>query len=360
MQGLNIDIIDSFMIEEIRRGTFPGAVLGVVNEGVILYQQAYGNTWFEPEKKEMTRDTLFDLASLTKVIATTTVIMQLIERGKFNLDDYLKDYYPELPADKKDITIRHLLTHSSGFQAIVELWKQGLSYDEKIGYILNLPLLYKTGEQVLYSDPNFILLGDLAKRVTGIEIDKYAAKNIFQPLGMNNTAFNPQKTLNLVEKMYAPTEYCKWRGRYLCGEVHDENCFSFNGITGHAGLFSNLDDLVIFTQMLLNKGSYKGKIILSPRSVELLYYNWTAELNSNRGLGWDLTRNFRSSGGVLFSSSAFGHTGFTGTSLWIDPEFSLGVILLTNRVHPNRENDKIISMRPRLHNLLVSRFFVLV
>jgi len=345
--------IDQFIQQELEKGTFPGAVLAVVNDKKVLYKKSFGYAQLEPERIKMKEDTIFDLASLTKVVATTTVIMQLIEKGKINLWDYLKHYYPELPSgQKEEITIFHLLTHTSGFPAIIHLWNQGLNYEEKIEHVLNDSLEAKIGAKVIYSNLNFTLLGDLIWRVTGQRLDKYASQYIFQPLGMVMTAFNPLKSLPYTEKSYyAATEKCKWRGKVMIGEVHDEDAFSFDGVSGHAGLFSTIDDLGKFMQILLNNGIYKGIRILSSNSVKLMAKDWTHNLNSHRGLGWDLIRNPHSSGGVLFSESAFGHTGFTGTSIWVDPKSKIGVALLTNRVHPTRENTKIISFRPLLHNL---------
>jgi CubicO group peptidase (beta-lactamase class C family) len=350
--------IDQFIQKELEEGTFPGAVLAVVNDKKVLYKKSFGYAQLEPERIKMKEDTIFDLASLTKVVATTTVIMQLIESRKINLWDYLKHYYPELPSwQKEEITIFRLLTHTSGFPAIIYLWDQGLNYEEKIEHVLDNPLEAKVGGKVIYSDLNFILLGDLIWRVTGQRLDKYASQHIFQPLRMAMTAFNPLKKLSCTKnKDYAATEMCGWRDRMMIGEVHDENAFSFDGVSGHAGLFSTIDDLGKFTQMLLNNGIYKGVRILSSNSVKLMAKDWTYNLNRHRGLGWDLIGNPHSSGGVLFSESAFGHTGFTGTSIWVDPKSKIGVALLTNRVHPTRENTKIISFRPLLHNLVVRLF----
>ena len=341
----------------LKKGVFPGANLTVVNDKRVLYQDSFGFAQLKPFKDRMKKETIFDLASLTKVMATTIAVMQLIEKRKINLWNYIKYFYPELPSGKKEISIFSLLTHTSGFPAIIRLWDQGLNYEEKIKFVLKSPLEAKIGKKVIYSDLNFILLGDLVLQVTEQRLDKYASQHIFQPLGMAMTTFNPLRSLPYTEKSYyAATEKCKWRGRVMIGEVHDENTFSFDGVSGHAGLFSTIDDLGKFMQMLLNNGIYKGVRILSSNSVKLMAKDWTYNLNSHRGLGWDLIGNPHSSGGVFFSEAAFGHTGFTGTSIWVDPKLKIGVALLTNRVHPTRENTKIISFRPRLHNLIVSIF----
>jgi len=339
--------IDQFIQQELEKGTFPGVVLAVVNDKKVLYKKSFGYAQLEPDQIKMKEDTIFDLASLTKAIVTTTVIMQLIEKGKINLWDYIKHFYPELPDEKKEISIFHLLTHTSGFPAIICLWNQGLNYEEKINRVLDNPLEARVGDKVIYSDLNFILLGDLIWRVTGQRLDKYASQHIFQPLVMAMTTFNPLKNLLYTNsKNYAATEMCKWRDRVMIGEVHDENTYSFDGVSGHAGLFSTIDDLDKFLQMLLNNGLYQGIRLLSSRSVGLMSKDWTPNLGNHRGLGWDLIKNPHSSGGVFFSEAAFGYTGFTGTSLWIDPELKIGVPLLTNRIHPTRENRKLFYFAP--------------
>ncbi|MFN2340952.1 MAG: serine hydrolase domain-containing protein, partial [Halanaerobium sp.] len=196
---------------------------------------------------------------------------------------------------------------------------------------------------------------ELVQRVSGQDLNQFSQNQIFKPLNMQNTAYKPLANLEGISKnMIAATEYCSYRDKMIVGEVHDENCYALGEISGHAGLFSNLRDLSKFVRMLLNKGTYNDKKILSQLTVKTMTKNWTENLKQNRALGWDLINNFRSSGGILFSDKAFGHTGFTGTSIWIDPKLKLGVVFLTNRVHPSRDNVDIISLRPRLHNLIAA------
>ena len=354
VDDISFSPIEDLIKEELEKSTFPGAVLGIVTADKILYQKAFGFAQLQEEKRKMKKDTLFGLASLTKVVATTSSIMKLIEEGKINLWDYLYEYFPELTGDKKDITIYHLLTHTSGYQAIIQLWDNVKSYEEKINYILSLPLQNKVGEVVNYSDPNFILLGELVRRVTDKNLDEYSKEKIFSPLKMNKTTFKPLENLNISKKEIAATEYCDWRERMIIGEVHDKNAYYLGEISGHAGLFSDINDLSRFVMMLLNNGTLDQKNIYSELTVKTMINNWTKDQKENRGLGWDLRDNFRSSGGILLLDQAFGHTGFTGTSIWVDPELNLGIIFLTNRVHPSRDNVQIISLRPRLHNLIVS------
>ena len=347
--------ITNMMEEEIDKGTFPGAVLGIVNRDQLLYKKAFGYSQLEPVKREMTIKTRFDLASLTKVVATTSAVMHLIARGKLNLWDYLKEFFPALPEEKEEITIYHLLSHTSGYQAIVKLWDMDKDYNDKIEHILQLPLKREIGTKIEYSDPNFILLGELVQRVSGKSLDKYLKQHIFSPLGMKKTYFNPRENVEDLDQIdFAATEYCDWRDRYVIGEVHDENSYSLGGVSGHAGLFSSIGDLSRFVRMLLNEGDLEGNKIFPGRLIKMMRKNWTEKFAANRALGWDLADNFRSSSGILMGPDAFGHTGFTGTSIWISPSLDLGVIILTNRVHPSRDNVDIIEFRPRIHNLIVS------
>jgi len=356
--GNNLDFsaVKELLKFEQEKGTFPGAALSVVSKNKILYRTHLGSAQLEPEERKMKKDTIFGLASLTKVIVTASSIMKLVEMGRINIYDYIKEYFPELPEDKEEITIFHLLTHSSGFQAIVKLWDKGMNYQQKIKYILDLPLENNVGEVVNYSDPNFILLGELVQRLSGKSLQEFSQEHFFSPLGMDSTAYKPLTNLKAVPDDIAAAEYCSWRKKMIVGEVHDENAYSLGEISGHAGLFSNINDLSTFVRMLLNKGSLKDKKVLSQKTVKTMIKNWTGDLNQNRALGWDLINNFRSSGGILFSDKSFGHTGFTGTSIWIDPVEEIGVIFLTNRVHPSRDNVDIISLRPRLHNLIAAVF----
>ena len=351
---LDFSAVRELLETELEKGSFPGAALSVVSKNEVLYRTHLGSAQLQPEQRKMKSDTIFGLASLTKVIVTTSSIMKLVEMGRINIYDYIKEYFPELPADKDEITIFHLLTHSSGYQAIVKLWDQGMNYQQKIKYLLDLPLENEVGELVNYSDPNFILLGELVQRVSGMSLQEFSQQYFFSPLGMDNTSYKPLTNLEAAADDIAAAEYCSWRNKMIVGEVHDENAYSLGEISGHAGLFSNNKDLSKFVMMLLNNGSYQDQTVFSPLTIVSMRQNWTADLNQNRALGWDLRNNFRSSGGILFSDQAYGHTGFTGTSIWIDPVLELGVVFLTNRVHPTRDNVDIISLRPRLHNLIAA------
>lgn len=282
----------------------------------------------------MTVDTLFDLASLTKPIATATAIMILLNQEKLHLEDPVSHYLPMFGQNGKDkITIGQLLLHTSGLMADnpVQDYKEG---DKKaFARIDQLALVAEPGKKFIYSDVGFIVLGELVERISGETLDVFARKNIFQPLGLKETGFRPPDHLS---GRTAPTE--KREGRWLRGEVHDPRADLLGGVAGHAGLFSTAEDLAIYTQMILNRGSWQGKRILSERTVQLM----TAPREvpgGRRALGWDVQTTFSSNRGEVFGVDSFGHTGFTGTSIWLDPGSRMAVIFLSNRVHPDGKGD---------------------
>jgi len=284
-------------------------------------------------------DTVFDMASLTKVIATTTAIMQLVEQGKILLSAPIADYWPEFKANgKEQITVRELLTHYSGLRPDLDLEPTWSGYETAMSMIVAEKPIVPPGTRFVYSDINFETLGELVRRVSGQPLDAYCAQHIFKPLGMKDTRFKPPASLR---NRIAPTQHQHGTtGKILWGEVHDPTSYAMGGVAGHAGLFSTADDLHIFAQMLLNGGSYRGRRVLSPLSVEIMT---TPQTPPNkmllRGLGWDIDSPFASNRGELFGVGSYGHTGFTGTSIWIDPVTQADVIILTNRVHPEGKGD---------------------
>lgn len=350
--------ITSFLETHVADGTFPGAAVAVVGEEGPLYRKAVGKAQTVPVMRDLTEDTVFDLASVTKTVATATSIVQLIDRGEINLSDSLCDFYDGVPTDehdKCDITIGHLLTHTSGYASWLPLWEEVDNPDEAIDHILrDTPLESEPGTQVVYSGLGYILLGDIVRRVTGTPLDKYATENIFEPLGMETTAFNPLDTLS-DDLNYAATERSAYYDEVVVGKVHDENAAFLGGVSGNAGLFSTIDDLSRFATALLNGGKTNETRILSRLAVKMMTINWTASLEGDRGLGWDLTEIFgHSDHGVPFDKRTFGHNGFTGTSIWFAPRLNIAVVTLTNRVHPSRENYGIFDFRPEFHNLIAS------
>jgi CubicO group peptidase (beta-lactamase class C family) len=300
---------------------------------------------------------MYDVASLTKVIATTTLVAKLAE-GDFpvalDLDGPVERYLPEWSAGPQPewrhrVTVRHLLTHTSGLPAFKEYWRTSKSKQDTLTKIFAEPLEYEPGTKEIYSDLGIILMAEIIERLTGRTLDDLASSYIFAPLGMKDTMFRPPKKL---WPEIAPTEFDgRFRNRLVRGEVHDENAFAIGGVSGHAGLFSTARDLAAFCQMLLNGGVYAHHRIL--RRATIVQFTTPQQLsNRERTLGWAVpTEN--SASGHFFSTHSFGHTGYTGTSIWIDPDRQLFVVLLTNRVHPTRENQKIAQVRPTLHDAVM-------
>lgn len=318
----------------------PGAVLLVWHNGRVLYFKAFGNRALEPRREAMTVGTIFDLASLTKVVATTTAVMQLIEQGKVRLNDPVATYLPEFAQNgKQDITVRQLLTHFSGLPGDLDLTVAWQGHDTALQMAFAQKPVFAPGSRFVYSDINFITLGALVERVSGMSLDAYCAKHIFQPLGMIHTRFLPPAAW--VPRI-APTQYDE-QGKMLRGVVHDPTARRMGGVAGHAGLFSTAEDLSKFIQGLLG-----GSTPLSHLSVRKMTTPQTPPTATVlRGFGWDIDSPFASNRGDLLPIGSFGHTGFTGTSLWIDPLTRTFVILLTNSVHPNGKGT-VVSLRSRI------------
>ena len=343
--------IDRVLAGFIERQAFPGAVLTVGHRGTLAHLQAYGRLAYTDDAAPAVTDTIYDLASLTKVIATTTMAMILVDQGWLDLDKAVRDYLPRFAGPGKHrVTVRHLLTHSSGIDWWAPLYEELEGKAAYVEQIRQMELVYEPGSKTLYSDLGLILLGEILERVAGQPLDLFVRDRVFQPLGMSDTLFRPSATLL---PRIAPTEEDPWRGRLLRGQVHDENAFALGGVAPHAGLFSTAGDLARFAQMILNGGVFEHRRIVSRATVEE-FTRLAGVPDSSRALGWD-TRSAEgySSAGSLFSAGSFGHTGFTGTSLWIDPERQLFVILLTNRVHPTRENTLIREARPAVADAVV-------
>ncbi|HEY7514165.1 MAG TPA: serine hydrolase, partial [Vicinamibacteria bacterium] len=333
----------------VEKGAFPGAVLAVGREGRLAPVRPFGRLSYEGGAAETRADTIYDLASLTKVVATTTMAMILVDEGRVDLDAPVASFLPAFKGGAKDrVTLRHLLTHSSGLDWWKPLYEEISGREAYVDRIERMDLAYEPGTRSLYSDLGTILLGEVLERVSGESLDAFAARHVFEPLGMRDTLFRPGPELL---PRIAPTEREPWRGRLLRGEVHDANAYAMGGVAPHAGLFGTAPDLARFAQMLLNGGVYDHRRIVSRATLER--FTRSAGISgSRRGLGWD-TWSPGSSAGTLFSPRSFGHTGFTGTSLWIDPDRGLFLILLTNRVHPTRENDAIRRARPAVADAVI-------
>jgi uncharacterized protein YbbC (DUF1343 family)/CubicO group peptidase (beta-lactamase class C family) len=353
--------VDALVEQAIAAKQTPGAVVLVGRDDEVLYEKAYGQRAVYPTTEAMTLDTIFDLASLTKVVATTTAVMQLVEQGRIRLNDTVASFVPGFERyGKGDITVRHLLTHVSGLRPDVDLdpWQ---GYDTAIELARDEVLTSAPGERFVYSDINFFLLGDIVARVSGQPLDRYTRQHIFEPLGMSDTEFNPPASKR---SRTAPTERCDVAAPYPCntpdapplrGVVHDPTSRRMGGVAGHAGLFSTARDLSRFARMLLHGGQLGTARVLSPATVTRMSTPSTpAGMTAIRGLGWDIDTQYSSNRGDLFpAGTSFGHTGFTGTSLWIDPASRLYVIFLSNRVHPEGKGD-VTPLRGRVATAAVA------
>ena len=334
--------LDSIMRVGIAEGAAPGASLAVGRYGRLVHLRGYGTLDYSPTTQLVTPNTLYDLASLTKVVATTTAAMILEEGGRLDLDRTVASYVPELKApDKTAITVRMLLTHSGGFEAYAPLYQTARGRAEYLAAINDRPLAYQPGTRAIYSDWDMVLLQAVIERISGTSLDQYVEGHITRQLGMSDTRFNPDTNDAPLRLRIAPTALSELRGQ-LRGSVHDGNAWALGGVSGHAGLFSSARDLAVFAQMLLNGGSYGDVRLVAPQTIA----RWTGRQGSgaSRALGWD-TPAPNSSAGRYFSPRSFGHTGFTGTSIWIDPERGLFVVLLMNRVNPRGESTRHVQLR---------------
>jgi len=342
---MKIRDVEAYLEEVIEEGLLPGAVLRVSHNGSIVLEKTAGWRELYPSKNEMTSDTVFDLASLTKVVATLPIVLKLLDEDVISLADSIQTYLPDL-ADQ-EVTIQHLLTHTSGLEPTKEYFKQGMTYEQAVQDIAGNSQSAKAGEKVLYSDLGFILLKEIVEVASGTDFQALVEREIFSPLRMKETGFTP----TFPEERYAATEYSDLIGAYKRGRVHDENAYHFGGVSGHAGLFSTMDDLSKYASMIEQNGRSGGRQILKEETVQLSRKWFTDGLAERRGLGWQLKDKAYAPCGELFSNLSYGHTGFTGTSMWFDPERSLSVILLTNRVHLGRRPD-ILTIRPKIHSLI--------
>ncbi len=328
---------------------FPGAYAVVGSSREVYVRMGVGHLDWAPSPQP-DENTIWDLASLTKVVGTTTAVMQLWEAGRIELDAPVQRYLPEFVGPHKElVTVRHLLTHSSGLPAWRPLYKEATSPTNALELVYATPLDTLPGVRMVYSDLGAILLGRIVERVSGEPLDRYLAEHVFTPLGMSSTMFRPPASLL---PRIAPTERDPWRGRLVRGEVHDENAYFMGGVSGHAGLFSTAHDLTRFAQMLLGHGRLDGVRIVQAATIDTFTRVQDSTL-SNRALGWEVPNGTNSAGHKL-SRHAFGHTGFTGTSIWIDPERDLFVLLLTNRVDPTRANTRIAEVRVALADAVVA------
>jgi len=347
----NLELAWNIIDEAIATEIFPGAQVVVVKDNSLVAEKSFGKLSYLENSTEVTPSTIYDIASVTKVLSVTPITMKLISQKKLSLEHTLDQYYSSLyKTEKGTISIRNLLTHSSGLKPFVEFYKKNprMQKDQMIEEILNLNLDFSPGEKMQYSDLGIIVLMDIIEKVSGDTLDKLCDKWIFNKIDMLSTSYNPDESL---VANIAPTEDDDYyRNRLLQGEVHDENAYLLGGVSGHAGIFSNAHDLAKYAQLFLNKGTWLGNRIFSDSSVDEFTTRQNLPPGSDYALGWDTpSRNGKSSAGDYFSEKSYGHLGFTGTSLWVDSENDVIVVLLTNRVHPTRQKKGMYSLRRNFH-----------
>jgi serine-type D-Ala-D-Ala carboxypeptidase len=341
--------IDSWVAKK----AFPGAVLAVGQHGRLLALKAFGRIDSSADAPPMPVNALFDLASLTKVIGTTTALAILYDRGLLDLDAPVVRYLPEFGGTRghEAITVRALLTHSSGLKPSGLLWQQASDREGILRQIDTMSAPDPAGSVYRYQDINMILMGEIVQRLSGMPLDRFLQKEVFGPLHMKDTGFRPSKALL---PRIAPTEQDdKFRHVLVRGIVHDENAFVMGGVAGHAGLFSTAGDLATLAQLYLDGGTYRGRPLLRASTIRLFATRQNIPSGSSRALGWD-TPAAGGFSGPLASPRALIHTGFTGTSIYIDPDRDAFVILLTNRVNPTRENQLISQARPAIHTAVLT------
>ncbi len=354
--------LDVLMNEALARDAFPGAVLLVGRRGRIVYEKTFGLSQLLPGPRPMEAGMIFDLASVTKPVATATSVMLLVERGRVRLWDKVKTYVPEFApflelggAPGEDARLFHLLTHTSGLPPYTDAGEAAARYGTPcpteilVKHIAGLRKESRAGETFTYSCLNFITLAWIVEKVSGKNLAEFAAENIFRPLKMDRTFFCPPA--DMVE-LCVPTQVVA--GEYLRGIVHDPLARLQGGISGNAGLFSTADDLAVFCQMMLGRGEFRGVRVLSPLSVARMTEVYWKTPEAGRGFGWDLASDYATVRGDLFGPRSYGHSGYTGTSLWIDPETETFVILLTNRVHPDDTGGDIIGLRSKAANIVAA------
>ncbi|MBT3676282.1 MAG: serine hydrolase [Candidatus Marinimicrobia bacterium] len=350
----DIEQVKDYLSQAVADSAFPGGVLLAAKDGKIFLHESFGYHTYKKDER-VTRGDIYDLASITKVIATTSAVMKLVDQKKLSLDDKVVDHLPGFKGNQKkyfnqksETTIRHLMTHTAGLPPFKQYYLMKSNLETRLDSIMNTEPTIGLEEKTIYSDVGLIALGKVIESASGVPLDLLVDSIIFTPLGMNSTYFNPPRKRI---KRIVPTEYSNLYGELIRGYVHDENAHSIGGVAGHAGLFSTASDLAIFSQMMLNEGIYGWKRIFKTETVNLFTQRANVVEGSSRGLGWD-TPDGKASGGVYLSDKSFGHTGYTGTSLWIDPENDIFVILLTNAVHPNRsyKDPKYFNWRQRIHS----------
>jgi len=361
MSTAQLAFLDKIVAEAVARKDFPGAVLLVARKGKTVYRKAFGVSQLVPETRPLAADMIFDMASVTKPVATATAVMVLVERGAIRLWDRVRTYVPEFSTwyGEKGIAgeearLYNLLTHTSGLPPYTDAKEAARKIGDPcttadlVGLIAAIPKEGPVGKAFVYSCLNYITLAHIVHKVSGKPLDEFAAETIFKPLGMTRTFFRPPA--GLIDQC-VPTEVVG--GTPLRGVVHDPLARLQGGVSGNAGLFSTADDLAVFAQMLLNGGTWNGVRVLGPLTVARMTEIFPKVGRSGRGLGWDIDTDYSTVRGDLFGPRSYGHSGYTGTSIWIDPDTQTTVVLLTNRVHPDDKGD-IIALRSKVANVVAA------
>ncbi len=329
---------------------FPGGVLAIGGATGVARLVPVGRLTYEPESPAVTAGTLYDLASLTKVVATTAAAMLLVDEGRLDLDAPVSAYIPAFSDGAKGgVTVRQLLSHSAGLPAWAPLYREVRGKDALVSRVTAIELEYVPGTRSQYGDLAMILLASVIEKVSSEPFEPFVQRRVLQPLGMENTLFRPGPGL---QSEIAPTEEDRWRGRLLRGEVHDENAYAMGGVAGHAGLFGTAGDLARLAQAMLNRGQVGSTQWLTPRTIQE-FTTRAGVPGSSRALGWDTPGTDAFLGGG-WSETSYGHTGLTGTLLWIDPARDFFVVLLTNRIYPSRDNEAFSGVRSRVCERLLS------
>lgn len=361
------DRIQTLLFDGVKEGVYPGAVLLVAQEGRIAFLREAGHRLLTPHAEPMHKDTIFDLASLTKPLATTLAIMKLVDQGNLHLDQALVDLLPgPIPRDKRALTPRLLLTHSAGFLD----WKpfylelDRFRIEERKGVLrkrlLDLPLVYKPGDETLYSDLGFMILEWVVEASGSTPMHIFLDSHFYGPLSLKKTFLSNRGSEPLFGKdQFAATEDCPWRKRIVLSVVHDDNAYAVGGYSGHAGLFGTTEEVYTLVNLLRSHFFGERSDYLKPETVREFFTLQGLVEGSTWALGWDTPSPGNSSSGKYFSKKSVGHLGFTGTSIWIDLERDVVVIFLTNRIHPTRNNEKIKAFRPRLHDLIMEELGVI-
>jgi len=353
--------IKNLLKEGVNEGVYPGAVLLVGHKGEIIFFQEVGHRSLAPGSDPMQKGTIFDLASLTKPLATSLAIMSMVDKEAVYLDQPLTDLLAEtVPEDKRNLTLRLLLCHSAGFPDwkpfYLELNKFPIEDRKKQlrQRLLEMRLAYQPGKEVLYSDLGFMMLEWVVEESTGLPLNKFIDKYFYGPLSLKRTFFsNTECQLSFEEDQFAATEDCPWRKRIMRGYVHDENAYVLGGYSGHAGLFGTAEEVYLLADLLRMHFLGKRSDYLKPETVKTFFSRQDVVNGSTWALGWDTPSTQDSSSGRYFSTNSVGHLGFTGTSIWMDLEKDVIVVFLTNRIHPTRNNEKIKAFRPKIHDVIM-------